>query len=53
MNVDRFIAAVDTRTNTWGAYDTGRREWVGHASTVRGAQIKAVRLNSLNSEGEK
>lgn len=48
----RFIAAVDTRSGAWGAYDTQRREWAGHASTVRGARIKAVRLNSLNPEGE-
>lgn len=44
----RFIAAVDTRTNAWGAYDTRRREWVGHASTLTGARIKAARLNMLN-----
>lgn len=48
----RFIAAVDPATDTWGTYDTQRREWVGHASTVTGARIKATRLNALNRKGE-
>ena len=48
----RFIAAIDPATGTWGTYDTQRREWMGHASTVTGARIKAGRLNTLNPEGE-
>lgn len=44
----RFIAAVDQRDGVPGTYDTERREWVGHASTLTGARIKATRLNTLN-----